>query len=81
MLTKRTSILFPPDEYELLEEIASKKKKSIGAVIREAVKEKYLIEEKIKKRKKAACDIADDKEEIYQPWEEIEAEIEKRYSK
>ena len=37
----RTSISFPPEVYKTLEEIAAKKKVSIGWVVREAV-ERYL---------------------------------------
>ncbi len=41
-LTKRAQILFPRDEYALLEKVAYKKKKSVSSLVREAVEEKYL---------------------------------------
>lgn len=42
MLSKRVEILFDPAEMEALRRKAKREKKSIGALVREAVKEKYL---------------------------------------
>jgi len=42
MLTKRVEILLDPAEIGALHRLAKKTKKSVGALIREAVKEKYL---------------------------------------
>lgn len=42
MLSKRVEILLDPAEMEALRRQARKAKKSVGALIREAVKEKYL---------------------------------------
>lgn len=42
MLTKRVEILLEPTEMEALRRQARRSKKSVGALIREAVKEKYL---------------------------------------
>ena len=42
MLSKRVEILFDPAEMETLRRKAKKDRKSVGALIREAVKEKYL---------------------------------------
>ena len=40
----RTSVSFPPELYKTLEELATKKKVSIGWVVRDAV-EKYVAEQ------------------------------------
>ena len=42
MLTRRVEILLDPAEIGALHRLAKKSKKSVGALIREAVKEKYL---------------------------------------
>ncbi|MCH7570200.1 MAG: ribbon-helix-helix protein, CopG family [Deltaproteobacteria bacterium] len=42
MLSKRVEILLEPAEMEALRRQAKESKKSIGALIRDAVKEKYL---------------------------------------
>lgn len=42
MLSKRVEILLDPAEMEALRRQAKKAKKSVGALIREAVKEKFL---------------------------------------
>lgn len=42
MLTKRVEILLDPAEMGALHRLAKKSKKSVGALIREAVKEKCL---------------------------------------
>ena len=59
MLTKRTNILFDEKTREILVSLAEKKKTSVGVLVRDAVKEKYLDEEeKIwKQRAKAFEDI------------------------
>ncbi len=43
MLEKRLEILFEPSEYELLKSIAVQEHRSVGEIIREAVREKYLV--------------------------------------
>jgi len=73
ILNKRAQVLFPKDKYAFLESIARKKKKSVGALIREAVEEKYLKkelkekEEIIKRLYKMNLPVAD--------WESMEEEI------
>ncbi|MBI4743453.1 MAG: hypothetical protein HY776_01270 [Actinobacteria bacterium] len=72
-LNKRTQVLFAKDKYAFLERIARKKKKSVGALIREAVEEKYLKkeskekEEIIKRLSKMNLPVSD--------WESMEEEI------
>lgn len=45
MLTKRTQVLFDKNSYKALEDIASKKGKSVGALVREAVEIVYLLDD------------------------------------
>jgi len=53
MLTKRTHILFEENLFKKLAQIARIQKKSVGQLIREAVREKYMENEKFAKRSKA----------------------------
>lgn len=40
--TRRIQILMEPQEYDEIEKIAQQRKTSVGALIREAVRERYL---------------------------------------
>ncbi|MDD5435156.1 MAG: hypothetical protein PH343_06980 [Nitrospira sp.] len=51
--TQRVQVLFTEKQYKTLEELASKKHKKIGTLIRETLEETYLKEEKIKRMKDA----------------------------
>ena len=51
--THRIQVLFTEKQYETLEEIAVKSQKKLGTLIREAVEETYLKQEKAKRRKDA----------------------------
>jgi hypothetical protein len=42
MLSKRTSILFEPEEYQHLVKLASENNTSVGELVRQAVREMYL---------------------------------------
>lgn len=46
MLTKRVQVLFDPVEFERLQRIARREKKSVGALIREAVARSLLPKKK-----------------------------------
>lgn len=76
MLSKRVEILLDPAEMEALRRQAKKAKKSIGALIREAVKEKYLTptrkerEAALRRLLSAECQID------LPPWKQIKKELE-----
>jgi hypothetical protein len=76
MLNKRVEILFESSEMEALRRQAKKAKKSVGALIREAVKEKYLMptrkdrEAALRKLLSAECQIK------FPPWKKLKEEIE-----
>ncbi len=76
MLSKRVEILLDPAEMETLRRQARKAKKSVGALIREAVKEKYLTptskerKEALKRLLSAECQID------LPPWKQLKKELE-----
>lgn len=53
MLNKRSQILFDQDLWDKIATLAKAKSVSIGQLIRDVMREKYLEEEKLMKRKKA----------------------------
>ena len=53
MLTKRTNILFDENLWRTLVEQASKRKTSVGKLVREAVTKMYARDEELEERKKA----------------------------
>ena len=77
MLSKRVEILLDPAEMEALRRQAKKAKKSVGALIREAVKEKYLTptrkerEAALRRLLSAECQID------LPPWKQVKKELEK----
>lgn len=76
MLNKRVEILFDPAEMEALRRQAKKARKSVGALIREAVKEKYLTptrkerEAALRRLLSAECQID------LPPWKQVKEELE-----
>ena len=76
MLNKRVEILFDPAEMEALRRQAKKAKKSVGALIRDAVKEKYLTptrkerEAALRRLLSAECQID------LPPWMQVKKELE-----
>ena len=76
MLSKRVEILLDPAEMEALRRQAKKAKKSVGALIREAVKEKYLTptrkerEAALRRLLSAECQID------LPPWKQVKKELE-----
>lgn len=53
MLNKRTQVLFSENLWGKLSRLSKAKKISIGQLVREAVEEKYQLEEELKKRRQA----------------------------
>ena len=75
MLSKRVEILLDPAEMEALRREAKKTKKSVGALIREAVKEKFLTPSP-KDRKEALKRLFSRQRAISFPsWEKIKKEL------
>ena len=76
MLSKRVEILLDPAEMEALRRQAKKVKKSVAALIREAVKEKYLTPTP-KERKEALKRLLSPQRAISFPsWKKIKKELE-----
>ena len=76
MLSKRVQIVFNPAEMEALRRQAKKAKKSVGALIREAVKEKFLTPTP-KERKEALKRLLSPQRAISFPsWKKIKRELE-----
>ena len=76
MLSKRVEILLDPAEMEALRRQAKKANKSIGALIREAVKEKYLTPAP-KERKEALKQLLAPEHAVRFPsWKKIKQELE-----
>lgn len=76
MLSKRVEILLDPAEMEALRRQAKKAKKSVGALIREAVKEKYLTPTP-KERKEALKRLLSAECQIDLPsWKQVKKELE-----
>lgn len=50
MLTKRAEILFDPKEYDRLKEVAKKERKSVGSLIRDAIRRIYLVHDQAEKK-------------------------------
>ena len=53
-LTKRVEVLFEPEQYRVMEQLASSQGKSVGALVRKAVEQVYLTS--TLERRKAAVD-------------------------
>ena len=76
MLSKRVEILLDPAEMEALRRQAKKVKKSVGALIREAVKEKFLTPTP-KERKEALKRLLSPQRGISFPsWKKIKRDLE-----
>ncbi len=53
MLTKRTNVLFTEDDYLMLSELAKESKKTIGEVVRHAVRKTYKAKKTLSANEKA----------------------------
>lgn len=74
--TRRAQILMEPAEYERLEEIAARRGVSVGSLVREAVRERFLIGEEERRQALERIFALDLPIADWGGWEEIEAEIE-----
>lgn len=78
VLTKRTQILFSPEEYQLLKKLAVSTKSSVGELVRRAVRKQYQIAGR-KEKIEAAARLCRKKELPVQDWEKMEEEIMQRW--
>ena len=72
-LTKRVEVLFDPEQYRLLEQFASSQGDSVGALVRQAVEQVYLMSS-LEKRKAAVDGILSEQSEL--TWEEAQIILE-----
>lgn len=79
--TQRIQVLFTEKQYKTLEELAAKQNKKLGTLIREAVEEIYLKEEKKKRMKNAVDSLLKLADESPAPPPESWEKWEKEYSK
>ena len=66
-LTKRVEVLFDPEHYRMIEQLASSQGKSVGALVRKAVEQVYLMST-LEKRKAAVEGILSEQSDL--TWEE-----------
>ena len=73
-LTKRVEVLFDPQQYQVLEELARCRRETVGALVRKAVEQQYL--RPTLEQKQAAIDRLLSLEIDVGTWEEAKAIIE-----
>ena len=72
-LTKRVELLFDPEQFARLEEIARARKESVGALIREAVAREYL--QPAQEQRRAALGRLLRQDTDFGSWERAKEEI------
>jgi hypothetical protein len=75
--TRRAQILMEPDEYGRLEEIARRRGVSVGSLVREAVRDRYLTGGEARRKALAEIYALDLPVAEWGDWKEIEEEIER----
>ena len=78
-LTKRVELLFEPEQYALLEELARSRKDSVAALVRNAVEQVYL--QSTREAKREAFEWLTTQNIDFGSWEEIKDQMDKEYSK
>lgn len=73
-LTKRVEVLFDPEHYRIIEQLARSQGKTVGALVRKAVEQVYL-GPSLERRKAAVRDLLAMKSDL--TWEEAKEIIEK----
>ena len=76
MLSRRVEILLDPAEMEALRRQAKLAKKSVGALIRDAVKEKYLTPTPKERKEALRRLLSPDRGVNFPSWEKIKKELE-----
>ncbi|MBI4200884.1 MAG: hypothetical protein HY531_01175 [Chloroflexi bacterium] len=72
-LTKRVEVLFDPQQYKLMEQIARSRGETVGALVRRAVNQQYL-QPTLEQRRAAVRGILDEQSDL--TWEEARRIIE-----
>ena len=73
-LTKRVEVLFDPDHYRVIEQLARSEGKTVGALVRKAVEQQYL-QPNVERRRAAVRDLLSMESDL--TWEEAKEIIEK----
>ena len=73
-LTKRVEVLFDPEHYRMIEQLASSQGKSVGALVRKAVEQVYLMST-LEKRKAAVDGLLSEQSDL--SWEEAKVILER----
>lgn len=74
-LTKRVEILFDPERFSYLEDLARRQKTSVGNLIREAVTKVYL-DADVEKRRDAVRWLTSQSFDFQDDWETIKQDLE-----
>ncbi len=81
MLSKRVEILFDPGEMEALRHQAKKYRKSLGALIRDAVKEKYLTPTSTERVRALKRLLSPQRSISFPSWRKVKKELEESMRK
>lgn len=76
MLTKRVEVLFDPEDYRAMEELARSQGQTLGSLVRKAVERQYL-SPSVEQRQAAIQRFLDQPELDLGTWEEAKEAIEK----
>ncbi len=79
-LRKRVEVLFEPEKFAYLEQLARREHTSVGNLIREAVTKAYL-DSDTDKRRKAARWLTGLEFDFGADWDQIKAELEEEHTK
>lgn len=73
-LSRRVEVLFSPEQYELLEEIARNRKESLGGLLRKAAERMYLQGRREEKREAIERLLSDESD--LGVWEDVKRDLE-----
>ena len=76
VLRKRVEVLFDPEKFSYLEQIARREKTSVGNLIREAVAQVYLVSV-LEKRQEAVQWLTGQEIDFGADWEQLKSELER----
>ncbi|MBE3587422.1 MAG: hypothetical protein IMW93_02495 [Thermoanaerobacteraceae bacterium] len=81
MAIKRVEVLFDPVEYQKLKQVAEAKGRSVGDLVREAVRSKYLVPHETKRKQAVRRLLSGSLELEWPEWQELERVIEKEVTR